>query len=106
MRAFGMSLWRTQSSVRDFGRLITTTELDATLVARATQRIRERVRALNLPEREAMRLQSSVQALVTGWSAFAHSPYAHTLGSPRFFAARVKQDLDALLAGSRLSGNS
>jgi TetR/AcrR family transcriptional regulator, tetracycline repressor protein len=97
MRAFGATLWKEQQNLRDFGRLVTTTALPPEQLARTDQRIRLKVADLDLPEDVARRMQSSVQALITGWSAFAHAPYADQL--VQSFEATALEDLEALLAG-------
>jgi TetR/AcrR family tetracycline transcriptional repressor len=99
MRAFGSVLWRTQQSVRDFGRLITTTDVPAAQLARTAQRIRSRIRGRNLPEEDAMRLQATIQALMTGWSAFAQAPYAKTLAKTLNFESMAMQDLETIISG-------
>jgi TetR/AcrR family tetracycline transcriptional repressor len=99
MRSFGSVLWRTQQSVRDFGRLITTTDVPAAQLARTAERIRSRMRGRNLPEEDAMRLQATIQALMTGWSAFAQAPYAKTLARTLDFEAMAMQDLETIIAG-------
>ncbi|MEP7312599.1 MAG: TetR family transcriptional regulator [Pseudomonadota bacterium] len=99
MRAFGLALWHTQGSLRDFGRLITTTDMDAAALQRTTDRIRTKLQNLDLPEQEAMEIQSGIQALTTGWTAFAHAPYARALGGTIDFDKAVRRDLDALIDG-------
>jgi TetR/AcrR family tetracycline transcriptional repressor len=99
MRSFGSILWRTQQSVRDFGRLITTTDVPASQLARTAERIRSRIRGRNLAEADAMRLQATIQALMTGWSAFAQAPYAKTLAKTLNFEAMAMQDLETIIAG-------
>lgn len=103
MRSFGQNLWKTQDSVRDFGRLITTTEIDEAQLVRTWERIREKVAGLDMPEDEAMRLQSSIQALVTGWSAFAHAPYATSLSRRYSFREMAMNDLELLIRGKEQS---
>jgi TetR/AcrR family tetracycline transcriptional repressor len=102
MRAFGTALWWRQNTVRDLGRLITTTQVDGPQLARTRARIRSKIRDLDLPEKDAMRLQSTIQALVTGWSAFAHAPYAKALGKSLPFETMVMHDLEIILAGQAL----
>ena len=102
MRAFGLTLWRTQTSIRDLGRIITTTELDASHLRNTQKRIRSRLVGLNIAEEDAFRIQSAVQALVTGWSAFSHAPYARHLSKAVAFDQAVASDLDALIEGKAL----
>jgi TetR/AcrR family tetracycline transcriptional repressor len=99
MRAFGEALWHTQDGVRDFARLLVTTTLDETRIARTELRLRAAMAELDLPLEEALRIQGSVQVLVTGWSIFAHTPFSPALSRRMDFRARAMHDLDLLLAG-------
>jgi AcrR family transcriptional regulator len=100
MRAFARALWRDQGKLRDFGRILTSTRLDAAQIAQTVEHLKRKLAPLDLEESRALEIQSSVQALVTGWSAFAHSPYAAELGIA--FDQAVMRDVDALLAGKAL----
>ncbi len=102
MRSFGSALWWRQNTIRDFGRLITTTDIDEAQLARTQARIRSRIRKLNLAEKDAMRLQSTIQALITGWSAFAHAPYAKALSRTVPFETVAMHDLEIVLAGQAM----
>ena len=99
MRDFGRSMWEAECSTRDFGRLVTTTDIQADQMERIHARILNRLTALNLPLADAMQLQSSIQALITGWSAFACAPYGKTLGRTIDFESCVLRDLDTLIDG-------
>lgn len=98
MRDFGLAVWRGESSARDFGHLVTTATQSAEQLDRIDARIRQALCHLDLPEPDAMRLQSSIQALVTGWAAFASAPYGALLGRLIDFDAQVRQDVEALIA--------
>lgn len=102
MRAFGIAMWRTQQDTRDFGRLVTTTALGDAHLERIYNRIRDALESTDLGLEEAYRIQSSVQALVLGWSAFAHAPYAAKLAERLDFNAMVLEDLELLIAGEEL----
>ena len=102
MRLFGKALWQAQHDVRDFGRLITTSEISEEQMARTMQRVRQAVSALDLEELDAMRLQSSIQAMTVGWSAFASAPYAGVLGKTIDFNKEAMNDLELLIAGQAL----
>ncbi|MBK9252580.1 MAG: TetR family transcriptional regulator [Proteobacteria bacterium] len=99
MRAFGKALWRTQGMVRDFGRLITTTDMDIDQLQRTTRRIRKRLQSVDLPESDAMEMQSTIQALITGWSGFARAPYSRALAKTLDFDKLAMRSLDALIEG-------
>jgi len=99
MRSFGQILWQTQYDVRDFGHLIATAEIDEAQFARTAALIRSRLEGLDLPADEAVQLQSAVQALMTGWSTFAHVPYARLLAELFDLDSIALKSLDALIAG-------
>ena len=99
MHAFGTALWRTQATVRDFGRLVTTTDMEPAQLLRTTERIRAKVSRLNVAQSDAMEIQSAIQALMTGWSAFAHAPYAQALSTKIDIDRSAIRDLEALIAG-------
>jgi TetR/AcrR family tetracycline transcriptional repressor len=99
MRAFGEAMWRTQRDTRDFNRLVATTPLRDEQLGRTMGRLRAAVAGLDMEEAEAMRIQSGIQALVLGWSTFAHAPYADRLGQLLDFDQNVRENLELLLAG-------
>jgi TetR/AcrR family tetracycline transcriptional repressor len=99
MRAFGEALWRAQLHTRDFNRLVATTDIPAAQLERTIARVRMALSHVDLEESEAMRIQSSVQALVLGWATFANAPYAGKLGSTQDFDLLVHEHLDLLIAG-------
>lgn len=99
MRAFGIALWHTQNEVRDFGRLITAADVGEQQFARTAELIRVRLRKLDMPIDQAVDLQSSVQALISGWSIFAHAPYAQLLTQFVDFDQVAMRSLDALIDG-------
>ena len=104
MRAFGRVLLDTQRQIPDFGRLGTSRDMDDALFGRTVERIRGKLEQLDMPFDEAVKLQSAIQALTTGWSAFANAPYSaklSTLFEPHEAAAR---SLDALIEGWSLPG--
>lgn len=99
MRAFAKALWRTQDGVRDFNRLLTSTPLDESQIERIEERLRTKLAGLDIPMAEALRIQGSVQVLVTGWSVFAHTPFSPALSRRMDFRARALRDLELLLEG-------
>jgi hypothetical protein len=99
MRAFGKALWRTQGETRDFGRLITTSDMDTAQLQRTIGRIGQRLSSLDLPESDGMQMQSMIQALVMGWSAFAQAPYAHVLRDALDIDKLAMRGIDALIEG-------
>lgn len=99
MRDFAAELWRTQEGVRDFGRLLLSTPMDEAQIARIEERLAQRLANVGLPEKEAMRLQASVQVLVTGWFIFGHTPFSSALSSRLDFRKRMEHDLALLIDG-------
>jgi TetR/AcrR family transcriptional regulator, tetracycline repressor protein len=99
MRDFALALWRTQDGVRDFGRLLIGTPLSEVQIARTEEHLRQRLAGLDIAVAEALRIQGSVQVLVTGWSIFAHTPYSTALSRRMDFRARALHDLELLLEG-------
>lgn len=79
MEMFGEALWRRLMAVRDYGRLVLVTEIKPEQVARTVATVRARLAPLAMPTDEALNLQSSIQALLIGWAAFAHAPYGSSL---------------------------
>lgn len=102
MRAYGKALWRGQRNTRDFSRLLGIADFPTQQFQFIAQRIRDAMAHLDLPEREAMRLQSSIQALITGWAVFAGSPYADDMQKELDFDSEVMTDMDLLIDGEQL----
>ena len=99
MRAFGDALLQIQSQVPDFGRLVTTTDIADDHFSRTIERLREKLERLDMPFDEAVKLQSAVQALTTGWSDFTHAPYVDKLRQVFDPEATALRSLDALIQG-------
>lgn len=99
MQNFGRAIWRVERSSRDFGRLVTTVDQAPGQIQREHERVRAMVGRIDLPEDDAMRLQASIQALVTGWAAFAGAPYSSALRKLMNFDKQVEQDIETLIAG-------
>lgn len=102
MRAFGMALWKTHRTTRDFPRLVATTDIEAANMDRVIARVLAAMAHIDLAQDEAMRIQSSVQAVVLGWSTFANSPYAGKLAETLDFETLVPETLDLLIAGEAI----
>jgi TetR/AcrR family tetracycline transcriptional repressor len=99
MRDFAAELWRTQEGVRDFGRLLLSTPMDEAQIVRIEKCLAQRVASLDIPVKEALRLQASVQVLVTGWFIFGHTPFSPALSSRMDFRKRMEHDLALLIEG-------
>lgn len=99
MRAFGRVLLQTQREIPDFGRLGTTRDMADEQFGRTLERIRGKLEKLDMPFDEAVKLQSAVQALTTGWSAFTNAPYAGKLTTLFDYEDAATRSLDALIEG-------
>ncbi len=106
MRDFGRELLRAQEELQDFGRLVTTPSIPSEQFTRTTARINQKLAMLDMPVAEAANLQSAVQALVMGWSAFSHAPYADQISTFIDLDRVALTSLDALIAGWPQSSNS
>jgi TetR/AcrR family transcriptional regulator, tetracycline repressor protein len=102
MRAYGKALWRAQRNTRDFSQLLGIAKFSREQFQRISQRIRDAMEHLDLPEKDAMRLQSSIQALVTGWAVFAGAPYAEDMQKEVDFDTEVMRDMDLLIDGEQM----
>jgi TetR/AcrR family tetracycline transcriptional repressor len=102
MRGFGKALWQGQCRTRDFTRLISTANLSEEYFRRIFQRIQNSMAHLDLPMAEAMSLQSSIQALVTGWAVYANAPYAAALETKLDFETELMTDMNLLIDGESL----
>ncbi|MBK6672401.1 MAG: hypothetical protein IPG49_02605 [Proteobacteria bacterium] len=73
--------------------------MDIDQLQRTTRRIRKRLQSVDLPESDAMEMQSTIQALITGWSGFARAPYSRALAKTLDFDKLAMRSLDALIEG-------
>ncbi len=99
MQEFGAALWRTQDATRDFAPLLITSPMDDAQITRVEALLTERLVRLDIPVEDALRIQSSVQVLMTGWFIFAHTQFSPALSLRMDFHARALQDLELLLEG-------
>jgi len=98
MEAFGQALWGKLMAVRDYGRLVLVTEIKPNQVAATVASVRSRLEPLAMPTDEALNLQSSIQALLIGWAAFAHSPYGSSLREHLPIEELALRDMRRLIA--------
>jgi len=99
MRHFAKALWRTQERTRDFGLLLLSAGLHEEQIDRIEAALLQRFEPLDIPPKTALRIQASVQVLVTGWFLFGHAPFTQALSSRLDFQRRMKRDLELLLEG-------
>lgn len=101
MKEFATLLWDKQESIKDFGRLLMSAPMNEIQMQRVETLLRSRLASLDIPVAEAMRIQGSVQVLLTGWFIFAHSPFSPTLSSRMNFHKRAMHDLELILEGEQ-----
>jgi TetR/AcrR family tetracycline transcriptional repressor len=99
LRGFGMVLWQTQKRTRDSGLLIMVTAQDEAVLTRMEHAVVTPLVRLGLDASHAASMQASVQALVTGWTAFAQGPNSSYLQAHLSIDLAFEQGLDALLNG-------
>lgn len=99
MRAFGRETWHDASTTRDFGKLVSMTDLDEQVFGRIEEQVKAQLQKLDLPPEEAMELQAGVQALVVGWSTLLHAPYADRFSRLLRGNLAPIESIDALVAG-------
>ena len=99
LRGFGLELWRAQRNTRDVGRLILITAQDETVLARMEEAIITPLMKLGLSAAQAVSMQGSVQALVTGWTTFAQGPNGDYIAAHTPIDVAFMQGLNALLKG-------
>lgn len=100
MRHFGAAIWKSLDSVRDSGRLISTTTLTQEQYERLIALARARISTLNIPLEEGIRLQWSIQVLLYGWSIYAHAPSSSVMARTLKFRSRAMQDVETLISGA------
>jgi TetR/AcrR family tetracycline transcriptional repressor len=99
LRGFGMVLWQTQKRTRDSGLLIMVTAQDEAVLMRMENAVVTPLVRLGLNASHAASMQASVQALVTGWTAFAQGPNSSYLHAHLSLDLAFEQGLNALLNG-------
>ena len=92
-----------EGSDASFGRgdihLVTTAQVTDAQFDRNLRLVRNAMAGLDLQEADAMRIQSSVQALVLGWAVVARGPYAGQLAPVLDFERLVRENVDMLIEG-------
>jgi len=99
MVAFGRALWRKQQETRDIAKLIAYAPPNEDFEGGAVLSITEKLAAMGLPPEQGMILQSSVQALVTGWTGFVTGPKGEAIGALVPVEQAVEVSLHALVRG-------
>jgi len=100
LHEYGLSLWEAQSRAPDIPNLITQVNLSRETRETLYQLLHDELAPFGLNMKEAMKMQSAVQALVTGWTVLTNVPRDDT---PDIEFSPVRDDLvralDVLIAG-------
>ncbi|MEO0031852.1 MAG: hypothetical protein RIS94_1610 [Pseudomonadota bacterium] len=99
MRAFGRAIWDGQERTPCSAMLISQAELDERYFIEKVTVIREALAPWADAPVDLFRLQSAVQALISGWSMFAQTSYAPHIDRALDLRAAAFESLDALIAG-------
>jgi len=98
LKAFGLELWRAQHEVRDAARLIFGARQSGAALQELAEQIVAPLMAFGIDAGSAMKMQSSVQAMMTGWTGFDQS-FGEELEHIVPVKATMEGSLDALIAG-------
>ncbi|MGB3796169.1 MAG: helix-turn-helix domain-containing protein, partial [Alteraurantiacibacter sp.] len=99
MRGVGYSVWDSLIDYPDSGLLVMMAELSEDQFERNTAIIQRRLEKFDIDPDDAFRLHSGIQALVTGWITFAHSPYFQQLESILDVKVAAMETLEAMIRG-------
>jgi AcrR family transcriptional regulator len=99
MRGVGRAVWDTLMEYPDSGLLIMSADLSDQQFERTTKTVQQRLSVFDVDQRLIFNLHSGVQALITGWVTFAHSPYTHRLENLIDIKTSAMETLDAMIEG-------
>jgi TetR/AcrR family tetracycline transcriptional repressor len=99
LRAFGRALWDAQMKTRDAAKLIIVGGMHEEQLRAIVDDLAEQLGRYGIDRETATTVQSSAQALITGWAAFQQSPNAPFLNSIMDVEEEVMRSLDALAEG-------
>lgn len=99
MRGVGHSVWESLIDYPDSGLLVMMADLSEEQFNRNSAIVRERLEAFDIDPNDAFRLHSGIQALVTGWVTFAHSPYIKQLETRIDVKGAAMETLEAMIRG-------
>lgn len=104
LKAFGLELWRAQHEVRDAARLLFSAPHSVEALSQLADDLAGPLVAFGLSRDDALRAQSSVQALIIGWCGIDQS-FGRQLDHVLPVEDTMQHSLDALIAGweTRLS---
>lgn len=101
LKAFGLELWRAQHEVRDAARLMFAAPHSVEALERIGSDVTAPLVALGLSQADALRAQSSVQALIVGWTGIDQN-FGRHLDRVMPVERTMAESLDALIAGWQL----
>ncbi len=99
MRGLGRAIWDNLIDCPDSGLLIMSADLSDEQFQRADMAVRQRLARFEIDQEQAYRLHSGIQALITGWVTFAHSPSNVRLGRIMDIREAAMETLDAMIDG-------
>jgi TetR/AcrR family tetracycline transcriptional repressor len=99
MRSFGRAIWDVQGEAPFTPELILSTRIDEEHYLRTVARIGLELSRFEADQDRLLFVQSAVQAVVTGWSLFAHAPHASRLTQFVDFREAALDSVDKLVAG-------
>jgi len=98
LKALGLELWRAQHEVRDAARLTFGAKQSDIALRELADQIIAPLLAFGIGRSDALKMQSSVQAMVIGWTGFDQS-FGEELEQVVPVKATMEDSLDALIAG-------
>lgn len=99
MIAFGEAIWDVQQEARYAPALLLSTHLEEEHFVRSHDRLRREIRPFDLDQEKLFSIQAAVQAVVTGWSIFAHTSYSDKVGRYVDFREAARNSVSALIQG-------
>jgi len=97
--AYGRALWEAQLSLRDAAKLIIIGGVHEERLRSLANEIADKLAQFGIEKQTATVMQSSVQALVTGWAAFQQSSNAPFLNSIMSVEDEAMRSIEALVDG-------
>jgi len=101
MHAYGISIWEAQSKAPDIPNLITQVNLSDQTRETLFELIRDKLSVFELDIKTAMKIQASVQALITGWTVLTNARHAERRLKKEFSPNKedVSSAMDVLISG-------
>lgn len=99
MRGVGRAVWHNLIGYPDSGLLVMASNPSDEQFGRMSQIVREKLSGFDIDLEDGFRLHSGIQALITGWITFAHSPYNQQLEVAVDIEKSAMDTLDAMIDG-------